>query len=199
MNATTDGAHKLITEEIPVAGNELLGRVKALLAEGRVRHIKVKSSTGETYFEVPLAVGVLGGAALAWASPFLAMAGALAGLVTSVKLEVVRDAEASDAMEAGMHAAADKAKEMVTAGAAKAKDMMTAAKGAGNKAKATATKAGRSATGAVKAAAASAKPAAVKAGARTAAKAAQPIAKAAKKATKTVAAKTKTASAKKGR
>ena len=196
MNATTDSAHKLITEEIPVAGSELLARVKALLAEGRVRHIKVKSSTGET---TGGEASSSGGAALAWASPFLAMAGALAGLVTSVKLEVVRDADAADAMQAGVHAAAGKAKEMVTAGAAKAKDMMTAAKGAGNKAKGTATKAGRSATSAVKAAAASAKPAAAKAGARTAAKAAQPIAKAAKKATKTVAAKTKTASTKKGR
>jgi hypothetical protein len=98
MNARTDSARKMITEEVQVAGSELLTRVKDLMMEGRVRHIKVKSPSGETYFEVPLAVGVLGGAALTFASPFLAMAGALAGLVSNVKLEVVRDTGAADAM-----------------------------------------------------------------------------------------------------
>src|SRR6185369_8736036 len=72
MNATTDGARRLITEEIPVASSELIERVRGLLAEGTVRHIKVKSPNGEVYFEVPLAIGLLGGAALAWASPWLA-------------------------------------------------------------------------------------------------------------------------------
>jgi hypothetical protein len=80
-----------MTEEIQVASGELVDRVKSLLAEGRVRHIRVKSPTGEVYFELPLAVGVLGGAALAFASPWLAMAASLAGLVASVKLEIVRE------------------------------------------------------------------------------------------------------------
>ena len=115
MNATTDGARRLIMEEIPVASNELLARVKALLAEGTVRHIKVKSATGEVYFEVPLAIGVLGGAALAWASPWLAMVGALAGLVTSVKLEVAREPTGDDAIEHDRKAAADQAWKAVTA------------------------------------------------------------------------------------
>jgi hypothetical protein len=80
-----------MTEEIQVAGSELVDRVKSLLAEGRVRHIRVKSPTGDVYFEMPLAVGVIGGAALAFASPWLAMAASLAGLVASVKVEVVRE------------------------------------------------------------------------------------------------------------
>ena len=108
MNATTDGARKFITEEIPVASSDLLARVRALLEEGRVRHIKVKSPTGEVYFEVPLAIGVLGGAALAWASPWLAMAGALAGMVTSVKLEISRERTDADRDLEDSKAAADK-------------------------------------------------------------------------------------------
>jgi hypothetical protein len=82
---------KSITEEIQVAGHELVDRVKGLLEEGRVRHIRVKSPTGELYFELPLAVGMIGGAALAFASPWLAMAGSLAGIAASVKVEVVRE------------------------------------------------------------------------------------------------------------
>jgi hypothetical protein len=104
MNATTDNARRMITEEMPVAGHELLARVKTLLSEGRVRHIRVKSATGETYFEVPLAVGLIGGAALAFASPWLAMASALAGMVSSVKLEVVRDADVDAAASNGRQA-----------------------------------------------------------------------------------------------
>jgi hypothetical protein len=137
MNAITDGAHKMqqmVTEEIQVAGNELITRVKALMSEGRVRHIKVKSASGETYFEVPLAVGMIGGAALAWASPFLAMAGALAGLVSSVKLEVVRE---GDAAAAGAKAIADKTKRRVAAAGKTAKrtaaGIVPAAKKAGAK------------------------------------------------------------------
>ncbi len=88
----TARAHKKsLTEEIQVAGGELVERVKGLLEEGRVRHIRVKSPTGELYFELPLAVGMIGGAALAFASPWLAMAGSLAGIAASVKVEVVRE------------------------------------------------------------------------------------------------------------
>jgi hypothetical protein len=174
MNTATDNARRMITEEIPVAGNELLSRVKALLSEGRVRHIKVKSPTGETYFEVPLAVGVLGGAALAWASPFLAMAGALAGMVTSVKLEVVRDADAADAMEAGAKMVAGKA-----AGA------IAATKQAAGKARKTATSAAKSAAASTKKVAAKA-PKAAKAPAKA-------VAKTVKKAAAKVVRKTKAA------
>jgi hypothetical protein len=91
MPARNTRARKTITEEVQVASGELVDRVKTLLAEGRVRHIRVKSPKGEVYFELPLAVGVIGGAALAFASPWLAMAASLAGLVASVKLEVVRE------------------------------------------------------------------------------------------------------------
>src|SRR3954471_16637924 len=158
MNATTDGARRLITEEIPVAGTELLGRVRALLEEGRVRHIKVKSPTGEVYFEVPLSVGLLGGAALAWASPFLAMAGALAGMVTSVKLEVARDSAATDAVEAGMHAAAARVGEV----SAQAKRLPAAAKRAGTRAVGEVKAMAKRATGGARASSAKAPTAAAK-------------------------------------
>ena len=114
MNAKTDGARRVMTEEIQVAGHELIDRVKALLNEGRVRHIKVKGPNGETYFELPLAMGVLGGAALAFASPFLAMAGALAGMVTNFKIEIVRDTDIVDAIEDATKAAAEKAWDAAT-------------------------------------------------------------------------------------
>jgi len=116
MAAKNNRASKTMTEEIQVAGGELLDRVKALLSEGRVRHIRVKSPTGELYFELPLAVGVIGGAALAVASPWLAMAGSLAGLVASVKIEVIRENDEMVALvEPEFHAETAPEREMRTA------------------------------------------------------------------------------------
>jgi hypothetical protein len=87
------------TEEFEVAGNELIGRVKSLVAEGNVRQLRIKAAGGEVYFETPLTVGVIAGGAVALAAPWLAILGALAALVARVKVEIVREGKpsASDA------------------------------------------------------------------------------------------------------
>jgi hypothetical protein len=87
---------KAFTEEIEVAGAELVERVKALIAEGRVSRLRIKSADGGTMLEVPLTVGAVGGAALALAAPWLAVIGAFAALVAHAKVEIVRDAPPGD-------------------------------------------------------------------------------------------------------
>jgi hypothetical protein len=79
---------KNTTEEFKVNGEELLARVKALIAEGNVRRITVKNKEGKTVVELPLTIGVVG-AALA---PVLAAVGAMAALVTECSIVVERDA-----------------------------------------------------------------------------------------------------------
>ena len=91
---------KTWTEEIEIAGSELVGRIKALVAEGNVRELRVKAGGGQVIFETPLTVGVLAGGAVALAAPWLAIIGALAALVARVKIEVVREADVEAAMEA---------------------------------------------------------------------------------------------------
>ncbi len=48
------------TEEFKVNGEALLATVKELVHEGSVRRITIKSEQGETLFEIPLAIGVVG-------------------------------------------------------------------------------------------------------------------------------------------
>ena len=89
------GRSKTWTEEIEVAGGQLIERVKALIAEGNVREVRVKAAGGKVIFHMPLTVGVLAGGAVAIAAPWLAILGAIAALVARVKLEVVREGEAA--------------------------------------------------------------------------------------------------------
>ncbi len=81
------------TEEVEVAGAELVDRVKKLAAEGQVRRIRITEPDGDLVLEIPLTIGAVAGGALVLAAPILAAIGALAALVTKVKIEVVRDSD----------------------------------------------------------------------------------------------------------
>ena len=83
--------HKTFTEEVEVAGSKLVERVKELLAEGKVRRIRIKGSDGEPIVEIPLNVGAIAGGAVALAAPWLALIGAFAALVARATIEIVRD------------------------------------------------------------------------------------------------------------
>ncbi|MCR4281623.1 MAG: DUF4342 domain-containing protein [Bauldia sp.] len=94
---TGDDRKKTFTEEIEVAGSQLVARVKELFAEGNVRRLRIKSADGDLILEIPLTVGALAGGAVALAAPWLALIGAFAGLVARAKLEIVRDSSKESA------------------------------------------------------------------------------------------------------
>lgn len=81
------------TEEIEIAGNQLLERIRELIAEGNIRTLRIKTETGNTFLEIPLTVGAVAGGVVAVAAPWLAAIGAVAALATRVKVEIVRNAE----------------------------------------------------------------------------------------------------------
>lgn len=96
MNQNTDKAKKKANEtieEIKLASNQLVDRVRELIEEGNVRHLKIKKD-GKVLLEVPMTVGVGAGAAAVLLSPMLAALGALAALVTDITLVVERDPDA---------------------------------------------------------------------------------------------------------
>jgi hypothetical protein len=78
------------TEEIEVAGEELVARVKELAADAQVRRIRITEPDGDLVLEVPLTIGAIAGGAVVLAAPLLAVIGALAAFVTKVKIEIVR-------------------------------------------------------------------------------------------------------------
>ncbi len=78
------------TEEIEVAGDQLVASVKRLAAEGHVKRIRITEPDGDLIIELPLTIGAIAGGAVVLAAPLLAVIGALAAFVTKVKIEVVR-------------------------------------------------------------------------------------------------------------
>ncbi len=78
---------KKTQEEFKVNGEDLLKKVKQLIAEGNVRRLTIKDKNGKTIVEMPLTVGVVGAVL---AAP-LAAIGAIAALVTECTIAVERE------------------------------------------------------------------------------------------------------------
>jgi Domain of unknown function (DUF4342) len=73
-------------EEIEIAGEQLVDKVKELVHEGNVRRLRVRHE-GHTVLEVPItlaAVGVI-------LAPLLAALGALAAVLTRCTIEIERE------------------------------------------------------------------------------------------------------------
>ena len=81
------------TEEIEIAASDLIATVKKLIAEGNVRRLIIKNTDGQSLLEIPLTAGVVIGGTLVLLAPVLAALGALAALLSKVKIVIVRDRE----------------------------------------------------------------------------------------------------------
>jgi hypothetical protein len=88
-HATEEDEHTF-TEQFDIAASELVDRTKELIEEGNVRRLIIRNEEDEVLMEVPLTAGVVVGGALTIVAPVLAALGALAALLTHVKVEVVR-------------------------------------------------------------------------------------------------------------
>jgi hypothetical protein len=87
----TDPQRRTINEELEVAGNQLVERVKELIEQGNVRRLIIRNPEDRILLEIPLTIGVVAGGALALFYPIFAALGAFAALMARVKIEVVRD------------------------------------------------------------------------------------------------------------
>lgn len=76
-------------EEFRVSGDDLLKRVKELVAEGNIRSITIKDRSGKVLVQLPLTLGVVG----MLLAPALAAVGAVAALVTECTISVERETE----------------------------------------------------------------------------------------------------------
>ncbi|MCB9432825.1 MAG: DUF4342 domain-containing protein [Ardenticatenaceae bacterium] len=78
------------TEELKVAGEELLGTIKQLYNETTVRRIVIINEAKGIHFEVPMVLGVVGIALL----PVYSAIALIAALVTDCKIVVERSEKA---------------------------------------------------------------------------------------------------------
>ena len=72
------------TEEFKVKGEEILTKVKELVAEGNVRRIIIKNKESEVIMEIPLTIGLVG----AVMAPIFAAVGAIAALAMEFTIVV---------------------------------------------------------------------------------------------------------------
>ncbi len=73
-------------EEFKVNGEELIKKVKELIAAGNARRIIIKNEIGESVIEIPLTFGAVG----ALVAPALVAVGAIAALLTKCTIVVVK-------------------------------------------------------------------------------------------------------------
>jgi hypothetical protein len=93
MKEPVENHGKRWTEEIEIAAGDLVATVKKLVAEGNIRRLIIKNSEGQSLLEIPLTAGVVISSTLVLLAPVLAALGALAALLTRVKIVIVRDYE----------------------------------------------------------------------------------------------------------
>ena len=72
-----------------MSGENLLKKIKELIAEGNIRKITITDKSGKEIMSFPVTVGVVG----ALFAPVLAAVGALAALITECSITVERDEE----------------------------------------------------------------------------------------------------------
>lgn len=94
-------AWQTFTEEMEIAGNQLVNEINRLVAEGNVRRIELRSESGDVFLSIPLTAGALAGGVVALTAPWLAVIGAIAGVVAKVRLGIVRAAPSEKIVDPG--------------------------------------------------------------------------------------------------
>jgi hypothetical protein len=78
------------SEEIELAGNQLVEQVKEWIAEGNVRRVILRTPDNSMVLEIPLMAGAVIGGVLTVFAPLLVVVGAVASVFAHVKVEIVR-------------------------------------------------------------------------------------------------------------
>ena len=90
---TNNTEDKSWIEEIELAGEQLVEKIKELAQESHVRRVRILEPDGDIAVDIPLSVGAIAGGALVLAAPILAVLGAIAAFATKVRIEIVREEE----------------------------------------------------------------------------------------------------------
>ena len=82
-------------ETFTLHGENLLKKIKELIAEGNIRKITISDKSGKELLSFPLTIGVVG----ALLAPVFAAIGALAALIGECSITVEREEKAEDENE----------------------------------------------------------------------------------------------------
>lgn len=88
--------NRSFTEEIEIAGHQLIDTIRRLVAEGNVSRVRIRAEDGRVFLEIPTTAGAVTGGLVVLTAPWLAAIGAVAGLAAKARIEIVRDTPADD-------------------------------------------------------------------------------------------------------
>lgn len=71
-----------------VSGEGLVGKVKEILKDAKVKRIVVKDDKGKVLLSIPVTWGAAGAATIMFLAPWLAALGVIAGIVAKCSIEV---------------------------------------------------------------------------------------------------------------
>ncbi|MDJ0795879.1 MAG: DUF4342 domain-containing protein [Calothrix sp. MO_167.B12] len=86
----TEPKEKVKSEEFKISGDVLVAKIKELIHQGNIRRIIIKNEEGNTLIEIPMTVGVIGGAIGAAFFPVLAAIGVIGAMVTHLTIVIER-------------------------------------------------------------------------------------------------------------
>ena len=92
--AQTSAEQKVTVEERKISGDDLTAKVKELIHEGNIRRIIIKNEDGRTLIEIPMTVGVIGGAIGAALFPVIAAVGVIGAMVAHLTVVIERQVSA---------------------------------------------------------------------------------------------------------
>lgn len=87
----TKEATNTFSEQVEVAGNQLVERVQELVKQGNARRVILRNSENEVLMDINLTVGVGAGAVALLAAWWIAPLAVVAAMVARVKVEIVRE------------------------------------------------------------------------------------------------------------
>lgn len=71
-----------------VSAGGLVGKVKDIIQDARVKHVVIKDENGKVLLSIPVTWGTAGAVAMITLAPWLAALGVIAGIVARCKIEV---------------------------------------------------------------------------------------------------------------
>ena len=90
MDEEKRAEERVRVEEFEISGDLVVAKIKELIHQGNVRRISLQTQEGRTLIEVPLTVGAAGAAAAVVLVPVWAAIGAIAAVVTKLRVVVER-------------------------------------------------------------------------------------------------------------
>jgi uncharacterized membrane protein len=85
-----DSQERVTVEEFKISGDALVAKIKDLIHQSNIRRIIIKNESGHTLIEIPLTVGVIGGAVGAAFFPVVAALGVIGAMVAHLTVVVER-------------------------------------------------------------------------------------------------------------